>query len=167
MRTKDKDLIAKMKPFLDNLEQVSPINREASIYRAMWYFIIGNNIAKAKAECVKAKDKKNASWKYNYAFLFAYEGNLDRAEKEYRQAIRGYIPDPGFIFEIIDFILWVLDNEPEKVQLHYCLGIIYYFAVDDKALTIHEFEKFIGSTRDTQFINQRENAEGILFELQS
>ena len=164
--TKDIELITKMKPFLDNLKLISPANAEANIYRAMWYFVAEHNIVKAKNECINAKDGKNPTWKYNYAFLFAYEGNLERAAKEYKQAFRGYLPYPGFLFEVIEFILWVLDTEPSMVQLHYCLGMIYYYVVGDNALAFQEYEKFIDATQPDQFLTQRDEAEDIISKIQ-
>ena len=165
-RTKDIKDIERMKPFLDALDIIFPGNPEARIFRSLWYFIINRDIAKAKSECVKGKNKKNITWRYNYAFLFAYEGNLERALKEYKQAFRGYYPEPGFIFDIVEFILWVLDIEPDKTQLYFCLGLIYYHVINDYALALQDLERFLEITQPNLYSSQREEAEKLIAKIQ-
>ena len=134
VQTKDVKDMEQMKPFLDALDAVSSGNHDARIFSSLWHFVIARDIAKAKSECVKGKNKQNIAWRYNYAFLFAYEGNLERASKEYKQAFKGYYQEAGFIFDIVDFILWVLNKEPDKTQLYFCLGLIYYYVIKKRLL---------------------------------
>lgn len=165
-RTKDVSDMEKMKPFLDSLDRISPTNADGRILRSMWYFVVSRDTVKAKAECLKTKSKLNVTWRYNLAFLLAYEGDLEKSSKEYKLASRGFIPYPSFIFEIVEFILWVLDTEPDRKQLYFCLGMIYYYVIEDYALALQDFEKFLEETSSTQFIVQRAKAENIISEIQ-
>ena len=47
------------------------------------------------------------------------------------------------IAETEEFILWVLDQEPDKFQLHFCLGYINSEAKDDAILALEEYEAFL------------------------
>jgi len=128
----------------------------------MWYFVVAKDVAKAKSECVKGKNKHDIAWRYNYAFLWAYEGNLERAYKEYKQAFRGFYQEPGFIFDIVDFILWILDTEPEKTQLYFCLGLIYYYVIGDYSLALQDFERFLELCQLDLYSTQRDEAEELI-----
>lgn len=160
--TKDIKDIERMKPFLDALDFIAPENADAKIFRSMWHFVVARDIANAKNECIKGKNKQNIAWRYNYAFLFAYEGNLDRAFKEYKQAFRGYYSYPGFIFDIVDFILWALDREPDKAQLYFCLGLIYYYVIGDYSLALQDFERFLEFSQPDFYPSQRDEAHKLI-----
>ena len=166
-QTKDMNDLEQMKSFLDSLDVIVPTNVEGRTLRSLWYFVVSRDIVKAKTECLKSKSKQNAMWRYNHAFLLAYEGDLEKASKEYKLAFRGFIPDPSFIFEVLEFILWVLDIEPDKKQLYFCLGMIYYYVIKDYALALQDFEKFLETTTPTQFSSQRSESEKIIAKIQS
>lgn len=164
--TKDVEDIEKMKPFLDALESIAPENADARIFSSMWHFVVARDVAKAKSECIKGKTKQNVAWRYNCAFLYAYEGNLERASKEYKQAFRGYHSEPGFIFDIVDFILWILDREPDKAQLYFCLGLIYYYVIGDYSLALQDFERFLELSQPDLYPSQRDEAENLVVMIQ-
>lgn len=165
-KTKRIEYIEKMTPYLDAMDLIFPDNPEARVFRSMWHFIIARDVAKAKNVCVRGKNKQDIAWRYNYAFLFAYEGNLERASKEYKQAFKGYFSEPSFIFDIVDWILWVLNQEPDKTQLYFCLGLIYYYAVGDYSLAFEEFGKFLELSDLSLYAAQRNEAGILLKEIQ-
>ncbi len=167
-RSRDDVLVNNMKLFVEKLNAVSPHSFDARFYRSILYFLNGRNIGKAKIETLKAKkqNKKHTTWQYNYAFLLAYEGNMQEAVKQYETAVTEVFEEPRVVLEIIEFIMWVLDVEPDKTQLHFCLGLIYYYAIKDYSLALQSFEKFVEVTPVNRFSSQRREAQRLIVKIQ-
>lgn len=166
VRTKDVRDIEQIKHILDSLDVVSPGNHEARIFSSLWYFVVERDIAGAKNECVKGRDKRLIAWRYNYAFLLAYEGNLDKALDEYKHAFRGFYAEPRFIFDVVDFILWVLSIEPDKTQLYFCLGLIYFYKIKDYSLALQDLERFIEFSQPDLYSVEKREAEKLITTIQ-
>lgn len=152
-KTKDTKQLSKVKTSLDKLGIVAPNNYNGHLIRSLWIFVVERNIDKAKKEILKCKGVHDVTWRYSYAFLLAYEGDLSKANKEYKRAFKGVV-QPIALKEITDFITWILQKEPEKVQLRYCLGIIYLFQLKENSLAREEFEKFIQHTTNKRYNEQ-------------
>lgn len=161
-KTKDVSLFRDIKYFLDLLLNFDPNNYEAHLARGMYVFLCEKNIEKAKKETGKSKNIPDASWRYSLAFLYAYEGKLDKSEKLYKKAVNRSILSE-ILFNIEEFINDVLEKEPEKYQLWYCLGIINWFAKNDKKLGRKMFEKFL-ICEDDNFYEQKRKVEEYLKE---
>ena len=61
---------------------------------------------------------------FSEAFLTAYEGDLEGAYRSYRRAFESPLADPNVPVECEDFIQIVLDPEPDKPRLYFCLGLL-------------------------------------------
>jgi lipoprotein NlpI len=59
-----------------------------------------------------------------------------------------------------------LDVEPDKTQLHYCLGMIYYHAIKDYSLAMQDFQKFIEVTPVNRFTSQKREAQRLIAKIQ-
>ena len=135
---------------------------DSRLKRAMWLFVIKRDIDGAKKELQKCKDVHfDVSWRYSYAFLLAYEGNLDKAIIEYRRAFKGGIPD-RVLLEITEFIDWMIQREPEKTQLMFCLGFIYYLKIRNTLYAFEAFTDFLNSQPDRRFASQKRLAENYI-----
>ncbi|MDE3019426.1 MAG: hypothetical protein KGI53_10440, partial [Nitrospirota bacterium] len=108
----------------------------------IYYFLHDHDIDKAKKEIKKSKNARNSTWQYSAAFLAAYEGDLEQAHKIYQRAFRGQVT-PSTPLEVETFIHDVLEVEPDKIQLWYCLDMINYFCKGDMASTRNDFVQFI------------------------
>jgi len=96
----------------------------------------------------KANNKRDAAWLYSKAFLLAYQGgDLSQAYHAYQQAFKGSTA-PIVPIEVEEFILNVLENEAEKIQLWYCLGLINFFKKEDYLLAKEYFKKFISLAKE-------------------
>lgn len=164
-RSKNPELLMQLKIFLDKLKVLSPENYEACELRSIWYFLTARDIKSAKNEIIRNKAKTYNTWRYNHAFLLAYEGNLQEAFREYLLALKNILPNPKTIFDIVEFIMWVVEVEPNKVQLHFCMGLINYFGVVDYSLALQDFEKFLDLTQPDEFVPQRKQAKKYVEEL--
>ena len=157
-QTKGLDEMSRVKQYLDKLKVVDPGNYGGHLLRAIWHFVTNRNVAAAKAEIRNCKSQREGTWRFSYAFLLAYEGKMDRAVRMYRSAFRSYCEERVF-FEVEEFICWVLEVEPDKIQLHFCLGLLNCFAKGDKARALKDFEKFLETAPREQFIEQVRLAE--------
>ena len=50
---------------------------------------------------------------------------------------------PEISFELEEFIDWALANEPDKYQLHFCLGLINLKLKNDALTATKDFERFL------------------------
>ncbi len=155
-RNRDQDSLNRTKFFLDKLESLSPNDYTGHLLRGIWHFVANRDIPAAKREVRKCRYIREGTWCYSYAFLCAYEGNMKEAIKYYRLAFK-YKYETNVPFEIEEFIDWVLKLEPDKVQLHFCLGFVNYRGKGDKLQALRDFEKFIEITPNGKFIE----AQGI------
>ena len=139
------------------LEKVDPsrleLNRVSSL-RAIYYFLKERDAEKAISIMLKSKDMNNATWYFNMAFLCAYNGDLKRAIRHYRSATALHV-QPEVIGQIEDFMCWVLEQESEKYQLHYCLGFFNWQVKGDTIKAVEDFTAFLDSGLDTEYTQER------------
>ncbi len=139
--THDMESLEKIKFYLDKIEILSPNEYLLHLLKAIYYFV-HKNIPQAKNEIRKCQKINDSIWRFSYAFLFAYEGNLKQAYRMYGVAFRKKY-EFDTIFEVEEFIIWVLNSEPEQTQLYFCLGLINYYAKEDFRQSEIDFNKFI------------------------
>lgn len=130
-----------MKRYLDRVQEIDPGNYDAHLLRGTYLFL-RDDIDGAKREIKLAKNDRNAAWQYSLAFLEAYEGNLEQAHKIYKRAFKGIVPDETPL-DVEMFMCDVLDKQPEKIQLLYCLGLVNYFVKRDFTSAMRDFQAFI------------------------
>lgn len=163
-QAKDPEPLNRMKSYLDDLERVAPGNSHGHNLRSIWFFVARRDIAGAKGEIEKGRSR-DVIWRYNYAFLLAYEGNLEKAFNEYKRASK--VPaEASVLLDIEEFICWILEKEPDKIQLYFCLGLFNFFSKGDNARALQDFESFLEVTPPDQFCEQRRLAEIYMLELQ-
>lgn len=114
------------------------------LMKAIGHFVFSRDID-AATRCInqcKSRCITDPSWKYSAAFLEAYRNNLDNAKQLYDAAIpteSGYhIP-----FQIEGFIAWILDIEPQKNQLNFCLGYLNEIFKNDFVSARQYYSKFL------------------------
>jgi len=163
-KTKDKKLLEKLKLFLDILSSIDPNNYSAHLLRGIYFFLVEKDVQKAKREIKKSRNALDVTWRYSEAFLFAYEGNLNKTEKSYKKAFKAEV-SPDVIFQTEEFIYDVLEIEPEKCQLWYCVGMINWKAKGDKILAKKYFEKFLECGDNNSFMEQKSKVKEYLKQL--
>ena len=75
----------------------------------------------ASNETMKCKMIEDPLWRFNLAFLLAYEGDLKGAIRQYWPIVN-YTISPIALSQIEDFLCWVLVVELEKNHFYYFLG---------------------------------------------
>lgn len=158
--------INKVKYFLDKIKGTNIDSYNIYPTLAVYHFVASRDIASAKRELRNAKKFKNNDhiWLLSLAFLFAYEGDMKNAIANYKKALKFEYPSFTLI-EIEEFILWVLQTEPDKIQLYFCLGFINYFLKNDKIVAKKDLEVFLEKSSDKNFLEERELACNYIDEL--
>ncbi len=131
-----------LKANLDKLHVVDPHSYAGHLLRAIYHFVSNRNVTSSIAEVRQCRDVKDGTWRYSYAFLLAYEGEMLKARRMYKAAFDHYCA-PHVPFQTEDFMVWILQLEPDKIQLHFCLGLVNWHAKGDKAQALADFEKFL------------------------
>lgn len=124
-RNKTPEAIVRMGEEIDKIE---PQFRDRYLtigIRAIHSFLTKKDTKEAIAILEKCNSKflKDATWRFSLAFLYAYDGNLDNALRQYTRA-RNYSIHPKTLAELEDFICWMLEEEPPKYQFYFCPGYI-------------------------------------------
>ena len=110
---------------------------------------------------VKGGDRLGPHVRYAQAFLLAYEGLLDEAERQYRIAFA--LDKTGEAnLEVEEFILWALTEHPDLAQLHYCLGLMNSVFKKDLALAAGDFRAFLRHRNAARFDRQFKKAQEFL-----
>ena len=135
---------------------------------SIYLFIDGRQIDNALSVLQSCSGNSyDATWKYNIAFLYAYIGNLTKSYSFYKKAFSLKISQPN-ILELEEFIVNVVNQETEKYQLYFCLGIISYYAKQDNPSTVKYLTNFIDQgCGNLKFKKQIELSQKIINEAKS
>lgn len=131
---------------------------------AIHHFLNDRNVA---AALLSLKNVKNSGgiWNLNVAFLNAYKGNLKSATRNYKSTAAREV-DVDIISQVEDFLCVILEHEPDKYQLHFCLGLLNAHIKGDKLRAIEDFKLFIADGDVKEFANERELAGTWIGELE-
>ena len=141
-RTRNIFYIQKLNEYLNIMQKYDPDDYNAHNLRAIYLFLVKRNVSRAIDELKKIQDRPDTTWRYNLAFLYAYQGQLDKAKRQYDKAFQGYVPN-NIINETEVFISGVITAEPNKYQLYFARGYINFKAKKDYLLAKKDFTKFI------------------------
>jgi len=157
-KSREVALLEEMKSFMNEIEKRHPDNYELHLLNAIYFFVVEKNIKRATEAVNKCKNVKDSTWRYSKAFLEAYRGKMDDAERTYRAVFKLEGPVETN-FEVEEFLDWVAHEEPSKGQLHYCLGLINYNLKGDRERAREDFKRFLESTPENKFLVQRAKAK--------
>ena len=158
----DEKYLNDMENALFKVDRRTNYNYNCKIYWAIFHFIKNRNTQLSKSFLRKCKNEEDIMWRFNLAFIHAYEGDMKSASQQYWIAFKGKSIPQEKLLEIEEFISWILELEPDKVQLYYCLGVINYYAKEDKIRSLKDFEKFLEEVPSDKFEFQQERSAGII-----
>lgn len=145
--------------------KIDEYDYNSNLMKAIYLVVIGNDFKLAEEYVIKNKNNRSKDWLYSFAFIKAVEGELDESYKAYRDLKNN---DYHFTLkvDVEDFIIYFLENNPDKYQLYYCLGLINMWLKNDKDSAKREFEKFIEIDKEKQiFLTHQIYAEKYIKEL--
>jgi len=154
--TKDSHLLDEMIEHIEEVQRISPDYYDVWLLRAIYLFVKHRDVIGALKEIDRCKviGGLGTAWIYFEAFLLAYRGDMIESRRIYLSLL--HVPfESRIVLEAEQFIESVLDEEPDKIQLHFNLGIINHHAKgDDKQAEVH-FRRFLSETEDGRFEQQR------------
>lgn len=153
-RSRDKQELNTAEPILEKLRKYDPNNYSARQSLAMIAFLLRRDLNGARAEIERCRGEEDGTWRYNEAFLLAYEGDLDSGYRAYSRAFESPLGEPTVPTQSEEFIQLVIDEEPERVWLYFCTGIINYRAKGDLLAARHDLQKFRDSADPIRFAKQ-------------
>lgn len=166
VKTHDPIYIDKMDDFLKLIIETRIDRPEILTLRAIHVFLKNRDVIKSIDLLKKSPQKNNGLWFYNIGFLHGYNGNLKAAIRNYRQALNFDLTPEG-IFQIEDFICWVVEQEPEKYQLYFCLGFLNWHTKGDYEQAINYFKKFLESSTGSPYTQENDLAVKWISEIKS
>lgn len=136
--------------------------------RAICHFVLHRNVHAARALLRKVGeiDPKFPTWRYSLAFLAAYEDNIPAAKSLYQQAFAAD-PTTEISLEVEEFLHWVYDSEPAKIQMIFFSGLINLLKKQDYQSAKRDFEAFLSSTDSNRYTNLRDEAREMLEKCES
>jgi tetratricopeptide (TPR) repeat protein len=151
-----------MQAALDAITQaqaIEPQLPDALAMQAIAAFALRRDLVEAKrlVALLSKRLPKDAGWRYSYAFLAAYEGDLRASWRWYKEAFSHDDRDTMPI-EIEEFVAWIVSIEPDKYQLHYCLGIINLKRKGDRVRAREDFAEFLRACPAGQFVEEQRHA---------
>jgi tetratricopeptide (TPR) repeat protein len=150
-----------MYEYIIKIRNFTGLNYDAKLMYSIYLFVRNRDIDKAINELKKCKAVRDVTWKYNLAFLYAYKSDLKRAKLIYKSAFKGF-SHPNITLQTEVFIEWILEEEPDKIQFYYCLGLINWFDKGDLELAILNFNKFIETDTCNKFPTETEISKSYL-----
>jgi tetratricopeptide (TPR) repeat protein len=151
-----------------HLDKISPPHAdeyEVVMLRSIFLFVQHRNVRAAMALLKKCNRISDGTWVYNLGFLYAYTGDPKRAIQCYRNAMTRPLLTPLVIADIEEFMCWLIEKEPERYQLHYCLGFINWKVKGDEAQALKDFETFLSLGNNQEFAKERELARNWISEI--
>ncbi len=160
--TRDERYLLKYDEICHKLLQYDPANLQAMMGLAMCEFVLRKDIPAAHKLVTKCRNDSDATWWYSRAFLHAYQGKMDEAAADYKHAFNGPIADRSVPIQCEEFIQIALAKEPDRVQLHFCLGLINYHAKSDYAGAVRDLGQFLSKLKDGEFHRHANTARELL-----
>ncbi len=144
--------------FVESMSKVPaelPQDYSILLLRGIEAFLNGRNVEKSIKYNKECKKYADPIWHFNLAFLRAYEGNLHKAIQQYRICIN-YDVVPQTLSQVEDFMVWILEVEPDKYQYHYCLGFFNWKIKGDLKQAEEDFKEFLNHSIEDQFQKEQE-----------
>lgn len=152
--THEREHIDQVSYFISKYNELTPGTAQYYTMTAISMFVAHRDVKGALAAINKCKALNIAdpTWRFSVAFLEAYQGNMECAIQTYDAAFEqmsdGQMQLP---FEVEEFIAWVLVQEPDKYQLHYCLGLLNMHAKGDGVRARSDFQEFVDKHKNGDF----------------
>lgn len=167
-RAREKKWLTQMESIASELEKLEPGCYAALVSAALVQFSLYRNVERAKQLIEKCAIVEDAAWMWSKAFLHAYEGDLDSAYRTYLKAFAAPSENTRLAVECEEFIHLVLEEERDRQQLLFALGMINHRAKGDLTSAKADFETFVKwASRERRFPTQVDAAEKWIREIRN
>lgn len=156
---RDKAYLVKIEEELRVLGELTPQWYKGHLLRAICAFVLRRDTGAAWREVKSCERVPDTTWRFTEAFLHAYDGKLNLAWRSYQVGFENAPADPTVPIQCEEFINIVLNEEPEKTHLYYCLGLINWKAKGDLESAAADFRKFLECTSEKKYPRQHKLAK--------
>jgi len=87
---------------------------------------------------------------------------MNEAVSDYKSAFAGSLVDKSVPIQCEEFIHIVLADEPHRVQLYFCLGLINFHAKEDYAVAADDLSLFLSKIEEGEFESEAATARRLL-----
>jgi tetratricopeptide (TPR) repeat protein len=164
-KNQDDDALLQFISHHNNISDELANSYDVLLLQSVRAFLDGRRIKDAIDYINKCKRFNDPIWHFNLAFLEAYKGDLKKSIRQYRKGA-SYNILPTTLSEVEDFMVWILEEEPDKYQYYYCLGFFNWEIKGDLVQALHDFNKFLEHTKNGEFIKEKALATKWISEIQ-
>lgn len=165
VRTKDAEDLRLCGMFLELIPDDLAVEAGAGYAKAIWAFLGKHDVTAAMKWIERIDGENDPTWHFSRAFLQAYQGDLRKANQSYLRIAELGVSEPRLLTEVDEFLYWLLSEEPEKVEIYYCLGVIAWRIRGDYESARKEFGDFMRLCPPGRFVRDREIVERWLREI--
>jgi tetratricopeptide (TPR) repeat protein len=165
IQKRDRSLLVQADQLLPKLRAYQRDSYGVHLAAAQIAFELRRDIQTARAEIDACRDVNDAAWQYSDAFLLAYDGDLQSAYRSYRRAFESQLGDASIPTQCEEFIITVVNEEPDRHWLYFCLGLINYRAKADLTSARRDFQRFLTRAEPARFARQIEATQKWLDEI--
>ena len=164
LKTKSDDDLASLSMYASRIPNQFVRQIGAMNIKAIWLFLTKRDAHRALAMLKRHRSPQDPAWLFNRAFLYAYIGNLTRARAAYR-TLEGMVPNTDVLLQVEEFLYWMLKDEPQKIEVLYCLGLIAWKIRGDLVAAEKELSEFIAKCPPGRYVGERRNVAMWLAEI--
>jgi len=148
--------ISKLGEYLGKIDDQKFTRASVLSLKTIYVFLSNRDVKKALFYLnLFNRAERDAIWFLNYAFLSAYDGNLKRATKLYQKALKFSI-QPDLLMRIEDFLCYMAEKEPDKCEVHFCLGMFNWQIKGDTKQAMSDFNSFLTTAPNNKYLEQRQ-----------
>ncbi|SHJ63717.1 hypothetical protein SAMN02745165_02836 [Malonomonas rubra DSM 5091] len=141
-KTHDKNELEKFISSLDKVDDSAESDYGTLLLKGIKVFLCSRDVDLALSYVQKCKKIDDPIWHFNSAFLHAYKGDLAKAIREYR-ICSNYDIAAITISQVESFLVWIIEEEPDKYQFYYCLGFFNWKIKGDEKKAVEDFQAFL------------------------
>jgi tetratricopeptide (TPR) repeat protein len=165
--TRNRQYVIKSDEICSKLLQYEPTNVNGMMVKAICEFVLRQDIPAAHKLITRCRTDLDNTWRYSRAFLHAYQGKMEEAVADYKHAFNGPVRDKSVPVQCEEFIQIVLAEEPERIQLHFCLGLINFYAKQDYLAAERDLSQFLAKLKAGEFPRQATLARELISDCQA
>lgn len=140
--TADSRSIERMKYALATFPREARQSPRFMTLQAILTFIVARDAKSALGLLNRMGRQRDSTWYFNVAFLHAYDGDTRKALQLYRRGTLMDLP-PDVPAQLEMFMSRIVEEEPAKVQLRFCLGYLNKEVKGDAIRARQELEHFV------------------------
>ncbi|QDS98120.1 hypothetical protein [Adhaeretor mobilis] len=153
---RDKSSLEELENITDKLQARWPKDKFARHHKALTAFVLRRDVERARLEIEACSNDADNVWLFSLAFLDAYGGDLQAAYRNYCKAFEIPLTSNSVPLQVEEFIQIVMNEEPDRKDLLFCVGLVNYRSKRDLDAAERDFSEFLEHTEKNKYPRQHE-----------